>query len=113
MHTPIHDSGAAAQGARLARGGGERSAYTIADIACWGYAAQYWWAGITVASFPSVRAWIDRVASRPHILTGVATPGVSVLGEGGATFAQFLSDAELRDKIVASAEARCELLWVA
>ena len=87
-------------------GAGERGSYTIADIACWGYAAQHWWAGIDVSTYPSVRKWIDRVGARLPIQTGIATPGVSVLGEGGATFAQFLTDAALRDRIVASAEAR-------
>lgn len=87
-------------------GGGARGEYTLADIACWGYAAQHWWAGIDVAGYPRVRAWIERVGSRPAIQAGIGTPGVSVLGEGGATFAQFLSEAALRDALVASANAR-------
>jgi GST-like protein len=62
-------------------GEGACGAYSVADIACWGYAAQHWWAGLDVAPYPSVRAWLARVGARPCIQQGLNVPGKSVLGE--------------------------------
>ena len=87
-------------------GEGQRGTYTIADIACWGYAAQHWWAGVDVAPYPNVRAWIACVGGHPCVQTGLYVPGRSLLGEGGALFAEFLSDEALRARLVASANAR-------
>ena len=53
---------------------------------------QHWWAGIDVAPYPHVRGWLDRVGTRAAVQAGINTPGISVLGEGGATFAQLCSD---------------------
>ena len=53
---------------------------------------QHWWAGIDVAPYPHVCGWLERVGARAAVQAGINTPGISVLGEGGATFAQLCTD---------------------
>jgi glutathione S-transferase len=40
--------------------------YTVADIACYGYLQVAHEAGVDMASFPNVAAWLDRVRARPN-----------------------------------------------
>lgn len=77
-----------------------------ADIACYGYAAQWWWAGLSVADKPHVSAWLERVGSRAAIKASLGVPGVSTLGKGGVTFSDMCNDVSLQRTIEASAVAR-------
>lgn len=95
-----------AEGREYLCGSGPRGSYTVADIACWGYACQHWWAGLDISQRPNVRAWLDRVGRRPAIQTGFNVPGRSVLGSGAPTFAKLFSDTSLQSKMVESAAAR-------
>jgi GSH-dependent disulfide-bond oxidoreductase len=57
--------------------------YSIADIAhfCWVRTAG--WTGVDLAPFPSLTAWIDRIAARPAVQRGLKVPEVSPVREGG------------------------------
>ena len=48
--------------------------YSIADMACVGWARGWERQGIEAAEFPNVMAWIDRVSSRPAVVKALATP---------------------------------------
>jgi len=41
--------------------------YTIADIAIYPWTSAYGFAGLDIAKYPSVKAWIDRVGERPKV----------------------------------------------
>ncbi|KAL2130742.1 hypothetical protein VTI74DRAFT_6006 [Chaetomium olivicolor] len=47
---------------------------TIADIACWGWVASSYWAGISLDEFPLVNAWLDKVVARPGCEKGRHVP---------------------------------------
>ncbi|AEO56742.1 hypothetical protein MYCTH_2301985 [Thermothelomyces thermophilus ATCC 42464] len=47
---------------------------TIADIACWGWVAAGYWAGIPVHEFPHLNAWVDKILSRPACEKGRHVP---------------------------------------
>ncbi|KAL9085291.1 MAG: hypothetical protein Q9159_004800 [Coniocarpon cinnabarinum] len=47
---------------------------TIADIAHWGWIAASGWAGVDIAEFPVLRAWLDRMAARPGVAKGKDVP---------------------------------------
>ncbi|MDP4577060.1 MAG: glutathione S-transferase N-terminal domain-containing protein [Burkholderiaceae bacterium] len=46
--------------------------YTIADMACWAWAASHANQGVQLDDFPSVRRWFDSIASREPVRRGVA-----------------------------------------
>jgi GST-like protein len=46
--------------------------YTIADIACIGWAKLWERQGQDIAQFPNVKAWIDRMLARPAVQRGLA-----------------------------------------
>jgi len=48
--------------------------YSIADIACWPWASRYEWHGISLSDYPNVRAWYQRIATRPAVQAGYHTP---------------------------------------
>jgi len=47
---------------------------TIADIANYGWVASAGWAGIDIEEFPALKAWEDRMASRPGVEKGRHVP---------------------------------------
>ncbi|KAK4157506.1 glutathione S-transferase [Chaetomidium leptoderma] len=47
---------------------------TIADLACWGWAAAANWAGVPLDGFPHVNAWIDKILARPGSEKGRHVP---------------------------------------
>ncbi len=46
--------------------------YTIADMACIGWAKLWERQGQDIAQFPNVKAWIDRMLARPAVQRGFA-----------------------------------------
>jgi glutathione S-transferase/GST-like protein len=46
--------------------------YSIADIACWPWTVSYAAQGIQIDDFPNVKAWRERIATRPAVIKGVA-----------------------------------------
>ncbi len=52
--------------------------YTIADIALWPWARGCERAGVDISRFPHLRAWIERVGSRPAVRKGSQIPPPSV-----------------------------------
>jgi glutathione S-transferase len=51
-----------------------RGEYSLADLACWGYAAQHWWAGLDVSALPNLTAWLDRVGARVRRWLSIRRP---------------------------------------
>lgn len=45
--------------------------YSIADIACFGWASRWDWQGQKIEEFPNVKAWLDRVGARPAVQRGM------------------------------------------
>lgn len=45
--------------------------YSIADIACFGWASRLDWQGQKFEDFPNVKAWLDRVGARPAVQRGM------------------------------------------
>lgn len=48
------------------------SSYSIADIMNFGWLRVASYAGVELAGFPHVRAWVDRIAARPAVQRGLA-----------------------------------------
>ena len=48
--------------------------YSIADIANWSWVHTYEWPGIDIGGLDNLKGWIDRIAARPPVQKGVATP---------------------------------------
>eukprot|EP00802_Teleaulax_amphioxeia_P025341 Tamp_26178.p1 GENE.Tamp_26178~~Tamp_26178.p1 ORF type:complete len:240 (-),score=43.50 Tamp_26178:190-837(-) len=84
--------------------GPARGDYTLADLACYGYAASHWWAGICTDDMPALQRWIERVGQRPAVQRGTRVPGISVLGPTGITFSQINTDPAVRAAIQTSAD---------
>lgn len=78
--------------------GPEPGVFTLADIACYTYAAQHFWAGIDVADKPALSAWIQKIASRPCMKAATAVPGISI-SEGFPTFEQIRVDDSVQKKL--------------
>ena len=83
-----------------------RGEYTLADIACWGYAAQHWWAGLSVDALPHLKRWVQAVGSRAAVRAGARVPGVSVLGPKAPIFETMRTDAAVREALEARAAQR-------
>jgi GSH-dependent disulfide-bond oxidoreductase len=49
--------------------------YSIADIATWPWVRIHDWAGVPVDGMPHLQRWIDAIAERPTVQTGLAVPG--------------------------------------
>ncbi len=45
--------------------------YSIADIACYGWANRWDWQGQKIEEFPHLKAWLDRVGVRPAVQRGM------------------------------------------
>ncbi len=45
--------------------------YSIADIACFGWASRWDWQGQKIEDFPNVKGWLDRVGARPAVQRGM------------------------------------------
>lgn len=48
--------------------------YTIADMAIWPWASRYEWQEIDLSDFPNVRAWYQRLLTRPAVQAGYQVP---------------------------------------
>lgn len=46
----------------------------VADIAHWGWVAAAGWAGVEIDEFPTLKAWEERMASRPAVEKGRHVP---------------------------------------
>jgi len=49
--------------------------YSIADMATYPWVARHDWHQVDLADFPNVRAWFERIGSRPAVQKGMAVPG--------------------------------------
>jgi len=47
-------------------------AYSIADMACWGWVLPWERQGQNIADFPHLKAWLDRLSARPAVQRGFA-----------------------------------------
>ena len=47
------------------------SVYSVADIMNFGWLREPHYAGVRLADYPAVRAWVDRIAARPAVLRGL------------------------------------------
>lgn len=56
--------------------------YSIADMATWPWIDAHEWAEISLGDFPALRAWHERVGSRPAVVRGKNVPAG---GEDGET----------------------------
>ena len=50
-------------------------AYSIADIACFGWVARWEWHGIDWADYPNLHRWFETIGARPAVRRGLAVPG--------------------------------------
>jgi len=86
--------------------GAGRGAFTLADISCYGYAASWWWAGLSIDDMPAVQRWLQMLEDRhPSVRRGLLVPGVSVLGPSGVVFDRIYRDKSVQDALLASAAA--------
>lgn len=46
--------------------------YSIADIACFGWASRWDWQGQKIEDFPNVKTWLERVGARPAVQRGMS-----------------------------------------
>ena len=51
-----------------------RGKYSIADIACFGWANMTPMQGLELKDFPNVLAWLERIAARPAVQKGISVP---------------------------------------
>ena len=85
--------------------GKEKGHFTLADIARYGYAASYWWAGIDLKDHGllNVLRWLTMLGEKKSIASGCLVPGVSNFGAKGPTFEKMRVDLDLQSKIEAHA----------
>ncbi|KAL6711506.1 hypothetical protein ACN47E_004440 [Coniothyrium glycines] len=84
--------------------------YSIADIASFGWIHGLEFSGVDLSQFPNVKAWWERVLSRPAVQKGIAIPSKS--GFGNDAYQQKLKEdpefaeqeRKLRDEIKAAKE---------
>ena len=48
--------------------------YSIVDMACWPWVSRYEWQDISLADYPNVREWYQRIAARPAVQKGYHVP---------------------------------------
>lgn len=48
--------------------------YSIADIATYPWVARFEWHGVSLADFPHVKDWFERISLRPAVAKGMAVP---------------------------------------
>ncbi len=48
--------------------------YSIADMACYPWIAQYQWCGLTLDAFPNLTRWYTAVGGRPAVEVGMTIP---------------------------------------
>lgn len=46
--------------------------YSVADIACFGWASRWDWQGQKIEDFPNVKTWLERVGARPAVQRGMS-----------------------------------------
>ena len=86
--------------------GAARGAYTIADIAIYGYPSNAWWYGIDLEALPNLARWLKLVGSRPAVVAARGVPGISVLGPNGPTAHELQTNRELQIKMEESAASK-------
>lgn len=50
------------------------SKFTIVDICFWSMVAASGWAGVSLAEFPEIHRWYEKVLSRPSVAKGMNVP---------------------------------------
>lgn len=48
--------------------------YSIADMACWPWAARYEWHKVDISAYGNVREWYNRIKARPAVQRGYQVP---------------------------------------
>lgn len=48
--------------------------YSYADIISWSWIRAGTWAGVDLAEFPKLSAWVDRIEARPAVQRGILVP---------------------------------------
>lgn len=78
-----------------------KGSFTLADIACYGYAASYWWAGIDLKghNLLNVLRWLTLLGEKKSIKEGCLVPGVSNFGAKGPIFEKMRVDLDLQSRI--------------
>ncbi|KAK4634322.1 Disulfide-bond oxidoreductase [Fulvia fulva] len=71
---------------------------TIADIAHWGWVSAAGWAGINIEEFPNLKAWEERLWSRPALQKGANVPDPYRMKE-------LLADKDAMEKHAAASKA--------
>ena len=85
-----------------------RGAYSLADLACWGYAASFFWSGhdTEIEGWPSLRRWLDRIGAREAVLAGARVAAVPLLGPTGVLFEDMRTSPRVQEPLTfASARA--------
>ena len=72
--------------------GAGQGAFALADIACWGYASQGWWTGVSYDKMPNLRRWLALCGQRRTVQASVRIPGISQM-KGLPLFADFAEGA--------------------
>jgi GST-like protein len=62
--------------------------YSIADIANWCWVRSHAWCGLEIDSLPHLKAWSERIASRPAAEKGVMVPPRNLDDEAAVKAAQ-------------------------
>lgn len=79
-----------------------RGEFSIADIACHGYAHMHWWAGVDISSMAGLGAWLARVAARPSSSAGFLVPAGHTSFMADDTTASAAKRARLEDNAKAA-----------
>ena len=81
--------------------GNGKGCFTLADMACYGYAASHWWAGIDIKqhNLLNVVRWLSLLGEKESIRSGCQVPGVSNFGEKGPLFEEMRTNIGLQEKV--------------
>ncbi|KAI8928701.1 glutathione S-transferase [Entophlyctis helioformis] len=71
--------------------------YSIADIACFSWAAFYDYPGLSLETCPHVEKWLHRIGARPAVRRGANVPTPSTLIEDNFKFASAKADEMVKE----------------